>query len=116
MANTLPVSRLINVTINMSPQAAQGANLNTGLIMGASTVIDTGERFRSYASASAIATDFGTSAPEYLAANLYFQQVPQPAALLVGRWAKAATSAKLKGGLLSAAAQVMSNWTTVSNG
>lgn len=116
MANTLPVSRLINVTINMSPQAAQGANLNTGLIMGASTVIDTGERFRSYASAAAIATDFGTSAPEYLAANLYFQQVPQPSTLLVGRWAKTATSARIKGGLTSVAAQAMSNWTTVSNG
>jgi hypothetical protein len=116
MANTLPVSRLINVTINMSPQAAQGANLNTGLIIGASTVIDTGERFRSYASANAVGTDFGLTAPEYLAASLYFQQVPQPSTLLVGRWAKMATAAKLKGGLLSAAAQVMSNWTTVSNG
>ncbi|MGF6837064.1 hypothetical protein QF001_000931 [Paraburkholderia youngii] len=116
MANTLPVSRLINVTINMSPQAAQGANLNTGLIMGASTVIDTGERFRSYASAGAVATDFGTAAPEYLAANLYFQQVPQPATLLIGRWAKAATPAKIKGGAITAAAQAMSNWTTVSNG
>lgn len=116
MANTLPVSRLINVTINMSPQAAQGANLNTGLIMGASTVIDAGERFRAYASANAVGTDFGLTAPEYLAANLHFQQTPQPSTLLVGRWAKTATSAKLKGGLLSAAAQVMSNWTTVSNG
>jgi len=116
MANTLPVSRLINVTLNMSPQAAQGANLNTGLIMGASTVIDTGERFRSYGSAPAVASDLGSSAPEYLAANLYFQQVPQPSTLLVGRWAKAATSAKLKGGLISAAAQAMANWTTVSSG
>jgi hypothetical protein len=116
MANTLPVSRLINVTINMSPQAAQGANLNTGLIMGASSVIDTGERFRSYASAAAVGTDFGLTAPEYLAANLYFQQVPQPSTLLVGRWAKVATSAKLKGGFTSVAAQAMSAWTTVSNG
>jgi hypothetical protein len=116
MANTLPVSRLINVTINMSPQAAQGANLNTGLIIGASTVIDTGERFRSYASAAAVGTDFGLTAPEYQAANLYFQQVPQPSTLLIGRWAKTATAAKLKGGFTSAAAQAMSAWTVVSNG
>jgi hypothetical protein len=116
MANTLPGSRLIAILLNMSPQAAQGANLNTGLIMGASTVIDTGERFRAYASALAIATDFGATAPEYLAASLYFQQVPQPSTLLIGRWAKVATSARLKGGFTSVAAQVMSAWTTVSNG
>jgi len=116
MPNTLPVSRLINVTINMSPQAAQGANLNTGLIMGASSVIDTGERFRAYASASAVGNDFGLTAPEYQAAALYFNQVPQPQSLLVGRWAKTATSAKLKGGLIAAAAQAMASWTVISNG
>ncbi|CAJ0737693.1 hypothetical protein R16034_00814 [Ralstonia edaphis] len=116
MPNTLPVSRLINVSINMSPQAAQGANLNTGLILGASSVIDTGERFRAYASAAAVGTDFGLTAPEYLAAALYFNQVPQPQSLLVGRWAKAATAAKLKGGLIAAAAQAMSNWAIISNG
>ncbi|AOZ06699.1 DUF3383 domain-containing protein [Cupriavidus malaysiensis] len=116
MPNTLPVSRLINVTINMSPQAAQGANLNTALILGASSVIDPGERFRAYASAAAVATDFGLSAPEYQAAALYFNQTPQPQSLLVGRWAKTATSAKLKGGLLAAAAQAMANWTVISNG
>lgn len=116
MPNTLPVSRLINVSINMSPQAAQGANLNTGLILGASAVIDTGERFRAYASAAAVGTDFGLTAPEYLAAALYFNQVPQPQSLLVGRWAKTATAAKLKGGLIAAAAQAMANWTIISNG
>ncbi|WP_407059271.1 DUF3383 family protein (plasmid) [Ralstonia syzygii subsp. celebesensis] len=116
MPNTLPVSRLINVAINMSPQAAQGANLNTGLVMGASSVIDTGERFRAYASATAVGTDFGLTAPEYLAAALYFNQTPQPQNLLVGRWAKTATAARLKGGLLSAAAQAMALWTIISNG
>lgn len=116
MGNALPVSQRINVTINMSPQAAQGANLNTALIIGASSVIDTGERIRSYPSAAAVATDFGNTAPEYLAANLYFQQVPQPTSLLIGRWAKTATAAKLKGGLIAVAAQDMSFWTIVSNG
>lgn len=116
MPNTLPVSRLINAIINMSPQAAQGANLNTALIMGASTVIDTGERFRSYASAAAVANDLSLFAPEAQAASLYFNQVPQPQALLVGRWAKSATAAKLKGGLIAAAVQAMANWTVISNG
>lgn len=116
MPNTLPVSRLINAIINMSPQAAQGANLNTGLIMGATAVIDTGERFRSYPSAAAVANDLSLFAPEAQAAALYFNQVPQPQNLLVGRWAKNATSAKLKGGLIAAAAQALANWTVISNG
>jgi len=116
MPNTLPVSRLINVLINMSPQAAQGANLNTGLVLGASSVIDPGERFRAYPSAAAVANDLGLTSPEYQAAALYFNQTPQPQSLLVGRWAKTATSAKLKGGLLSAIAQAMAAWTLISNG
>ena len=78
MANGLPVSRLINVTINMSPLAAQGANLNTALLLGSSAVIDTGERMRSYGGIDAVAADFGMTAPEYRAALLYFQQTPQP--------------------------------------
>ena len=65
MANGLPVSRLINVTINMSPLAAQGASLNTALLLGSSAVIDTGERMRAYGGIDAVAADFGTTAPEY---------------------------------------------------
>ena len=37
----LPVSRLINVSVNLAPLAAQGANLNALLILGSSDVIDT---------------------------------------------------------------------------
>lgn len=116
MANGLPVSRLINVTINMSPLAAQGANLNTALLLGSSAVIDTGERMRSYGGIDAVAADFGITAPEYRAALLYFQQTPQPSQLYIGRWAKAATSATLRGAVLSAAEKQMSVWTAVKAG
>ena len=116
MANGLPVSRLINVTINMSPLAAQGANLNTALLLGSSAVIDTGERMRSYGGIDAVAADFGTTAPEYRAALLYFQQTPQPSQLYIGRWAKTSTSATLRGAVLSAAEKQMSVWTAVKTG
>ncbi|MBR8654292.1 DUF3383 domain-containing protein [Achromobacter sp. Marseille-Q0513] len=116
MANGLPVSRLINVTINMSPLAAQGANLNTALVLGSSAVIDTSERMRSYGSIDAVAADFGITAPEYRAALLYFQQTPQPSQLYIGRWAKAAASATLRGAVLSAAEKQMSVWTAVKTG
>ncbi len=116
MSNGLPVSRLIDVTINMSPLAAQGANLNTALILGASAVIDTGERMRSYGTIDAVATDFGTTAPEYLAALLYFQQTPQPSQLYIGRWAKTATSGSLRGAALSAAQKDITVWKAVTAG
>lgn len=116
MANQLPVSRLIAVSINLSPAAAQGANLNTAIILGASPVIGVGERKRDYANITAVGGDFGTTAPEYQAANLYFQQTPQPATLSIGRWAKTATAALLNGGLLSSAQQLLSVWSVITNG
>jgi len=116
MSNGLPVSRLINVSINMSPLAAQGANLNTALFLGASSVIDTNERLRSYGTIDEVSADFGTTAQEYLAALLYFQQTPQPAELLIGRWAKTATSGLLRGAFLSTAQSDITVWKAVTAG
>lgn len=112
----LPVSRLINVTVNMAPRAAQGASLNTALLLGASPVIDTTERMRAYFGINEVAAEFGVAAPEYFAAALYFQQAPQPAELLIGRWAKTATSGSLRGGVLSAAESAIADWQAIANG
>lgn len=115
-APTLPVSSLIRVSVNLSPKAAQIQNLSTLLMLGSSDVIDVTERYRVYGTVDAVAADFGTTAPEYFGAVLWFQQQPQPAALLVGRWAQTATSAVLKGATLSAAQQLLSNFTSITNG
>ena len=116
MSNGLPVSRLINVSINMSPLAAQGANLNAALILGASAVIDTNERMRSYGTIDAVGSDFGNTAPEYLAALLYFQQTPQPSQLYIGRWAKSPTAGSLRGAALSAAQKDITVWKAITAG
>ncbi|WP_261524124.1 DUF3383 domain-containing protein [Burkholderia multivorans] len=116
MSNGLPVSRLINVTINLAALAAQGANMNTGLILGPSAVIDTNERARSYGGIDEVTADFGTNTPEYYAAALYFNQVPQPQQLMIGRWAKTATSGSLRGGVLSAAQQDIALWDAITTG
>ena len=115
MANAgLPISRLINVTVNLSPQAASTQNLSDLLILGSTQVtygstptdvIDTVERYRTYYSITDVASDFGTSAPEYLAALLWFEQSPQPNRLLIGKWAKTATPGSLRGGVVSTANQ-----------
>ena len=91
--NSLSINRLINVSVNLSPNAAQTQNINSLLVLGTSGVISTNERFRTYGSLSAVASDFGTSAEEYLAAAAWFGQAPQPTQLLIGRWANVATPA-----------------------
>lgn len=112
----LSVSRLIRVAINLAPLAAQGANLNALLVMGSSDVIDVSERMRLYNDIASVGIDFGTSAPEYKAAALYFAQSPQPQALYVGRWAKTASAGLLRGGVLSALEQTLATWTAITSG
>lgn len=116
MSQSLPVSRLIKVAVALTPAAAQAQSLSTLLILGTSAVIDTVERFRNYASIDAVAADFGTSAPEYLSALLWFQQAPQPTLLKIGRWANAATSGTLRGAPRSAAQMALANFTAVTSG
>ncbi len=117
MANTgLPISRLISVGVSLSAAAAQAANTSTLLILGTSTVIDLTTRVRTYTTIAEVAADFGTSAPEYLAAVLWFEQNPQPTTLNIGRWANAAASGQLIGGVLSAAEQALANFTAVTAG
>lgn len=114
--SVLPISGLIQVAISLAPQAAQSQNLNSLLVMGPSAIIDPVTRMRSYSSLAEVAGDFGTSAPEYLAAVLWFEQNGGggiPASLNIGRWVNAASSGQLFGAPLSAAQQAIANWTAV---
>ena len=116
MSLGLPVSRLVNVTINLAPLAAQFANFGALLIVGDSNVIDVNQRIRQYNSLSGVVADFGTTTPEYAAADLFFSQSPQPAQLYIGRWASVATAGLLRGGVLSGAQQALTNFTSITNG
>jgi hypothetical protein len=110
---SLPVSRLINVEVVLTPLAAQAQNLNALLVLGSSNVIDVVERIRTYLTLDEVVADFGTSSVEYLAALLWFEQSPQPQQLRIGRWAKTATKGRLTGGVLSAAQQAIAVWNAV---
>ncbi|MEN6629821.1 MAG: DUF3383 domain-containing protein [Sulfuricella sp.] len=117
MANLgLSVSDVVNVSIVMSPKAAQTRNFGSLLILGDSNVVDTLERLRLYTSLDGIASDFGTTAPEYLAAKLFFGQTPQPTTCYVGKWAKLATSGILRGAILTAPQQALANFTAITTG
>jgi hypothetical protein len=113
---SLPISRLINVSVNLSPAPAQMQNISTLLLMGDHPIIDVVERMRTYATIDAVVADFGTSFPEYLAAVLWFEQAPQPVSLQIGRWAQAASVGKLVCAPLTAPQQSMILWNAILAG
>jgi len=117
MENTmLSVSRLVEVDVSLSPQAAANRPFGILMIVGDSDVISAFERYRSYNDIDSVAADFGTTAPEYLAAELYFGQLPKPETLMIGRWLQSQTKAFIKGGALTAGEKIMTNWTVIETG
>jgi hypothetical protein len=116
MSVGLPVSRVVSVSVNFTAILAQQLPIDTMLVLGASTVIDTVQRMRQYATLSAVATDFGTTAPEYLAAVAWFSQSPQPTSLFIGRWVNVASAGQLIGGGVASANILPSAWTGITSG
>jgi Protein of unknown function (DUF3383) len=85
-APTLPLSQIVNVIVEVSPQSPAQPTFNQGLIVGSSNVIPASQRVREYLSAAAMLSDgFTTNSPEYLAASFYFGQLIPPQVLWVGR-------------------------------
>lgn len=113
---TLPVSNLVNVQVNLGTQAAVGRDFDNLLVLGDSNVITGLERIRQYTSLADIAQDFGTTAPEYLAAELYYGQSPQPTNMSVGRWLRTATAGLLQGSILNLAQSAIALFTQVTSG
>lgn len=113
----LAVSDVVQVDVFLQPTAVPLRNFGAFLIIGPTIkTIDTNERMRLYTTLSGVVTDFATTTPEYLAANLFFSQNPAPAILYIGRWAQSPTAASIHGGSPSAANQVVSGWTGVTTG
>jgi len=105
------VGSLINVQISLAASPAQGQNTTNLLVVTNNTVIDLTQRYRTYTSLAAVAADFGTGGPEYAAATPFFAQSPQPPQLLIGRWAEYAAAGQLIGAPLTAAQQLITNFT-----
>lgn len=113
---TLPVSRLVQVNVDLGPLPAAGRTFGDLLIMGDSGVISGLERIRDYANITDVAADFGPTTPEFLAAELYFGQSPPPLSLSIGAWLRTATAAMLQGAILTPAQQLLSLFTSVTSG
>jgi hypothetical protein len=117
MATGLNVADFVAVSVTISPRASAYRNFGVGLILGSTPgVIDTAERLRLYTSLDGITQDFGTTAPEYLAAKDYYGQSPQPSLLYVGRWAQTATKGHIRGASLSPTQRLLTNFTSVTTG
>lgn len=116
MSKALSMDRVVKGTINLSPKAAGRRNFGALLIVGASDVIDQSERLRPYTGISGVASDFGLTAPEYLAAELFFSQTPRPSILYIGRWIKNAAPASLRGAALTDEEAALDQWTGIDDG
>lgn len=112
----LPLSRLIATSVNLAPAGAQMQNTSNLLILTNDTHIDVVTRMVQYADMVAVALDFASNTPAYLAAQAWFAQVPQPTSVLIGRWAKTASAGQLFGGPVDAANQLMSYWNAITTG
>lgn len=116
MASSVPVSRVVSVSVSLTPAGAQAQSLSNLLLLGISAVIDTVERTRVYTDLSGVAADFGTTAEEYLAASRWFGQSPQPTSLTIGRWIKTAASGGLRCAPLPPSGQIMTAWNAIVAG
>lgn len=116
MPNLLPVQRLIEIDISLTPLPAQAQNLSTLMVLGSSTVIDVVSRSRDYSDLDEVGLDFSSNTPEYLAAQAWFGQDPQPTSLIIARWAQTASHGQLLGGVLPASALLIATWNTIVNG
>jgi hypothetical protein len=81
---SLSVSDLTRVDINVSPTAAATRGFGVLLTIGDSAVISPTERIRRYSNLTGVLADFSLTAPEYLAAQTYFAQIPTPSTLMIG--------------------------------
>jgi hypothetical protein len=86
MPDTLNLNRIVDVDVYISPASAPRATFNQLLIIGTASIILAVERLREYSSVADMLEDgFTTSDPEYIAANIYFNQSPAPDVVWIGR-------------------------------
>lgn len=85
--STLPLSDVVDVTINVGPVAAVRTGFNMALIVGTSTHIPTATRVQTFTNlAGMTAAGWLGTEPEYLAAQIYFDQTPVPSSIAIGVW------------------------------
>ncbi|HID0823815.1 DUF3383 family protein [Clostridium botulinum] len=86
---SLPLSDTVDVSVSLGPVTAVRTNFNLALIVGQSTVISPNDRVKTYNKIGDMTADgWEGTEPEYLAAQLYFSQIPRPTKVAIGVWDK----------------------------
>lgn len=118
MASGLAIENVVDISVQFTPVATPTRDFGTLLLIGSSDVIPVASRIRYYTTLSGVAADFGTSAPEYTAASLFFAQSPQPSQLYIGRWAQSASKGVLTGGNIGSSSQaaLLATMQAITNG
>lgn len=96
---TTPVSKVVNVSILTSPTFPARRGFGLLNIIGNSTRLPLGDRFRFYADMDGVAEDFQSTDEEYKAATLFFSQAPRPVELAISRRLTSDAPAELLGGI-----------------
>ena len=99
--STVPVRKIVDVTVQVAAMAPAAPTFSRMLCVGGSTRLPIYDRLRLYTDLDGVAADFQSSDPEYLFATTYFSQSPKPAELMIGRRVLADFAGSLKSGLRS---------------
>lgn len=103
---SLPLQNVVNVSIELTPLPVSEENFSTSLIIGntegtaALPPIALNERIKFYSSLEEVGSDFGSTDPEFLAAEIYFSQVPTPPRLAIGAYYPNGVGTFLEGGVV----------------
>lgn len=82
---TLSLNDIVDVSVSIGPVSPVRTNFNIALILGASEVISTTDRVKTYSSTGDMIADGWTGTePEYIAAQMYFSQTPRPNKVAIG--------------------------------
>ena len=110
------IQDFVNLQVDIGASATPYELFGVPLILGDSTSVTMAERFRTYNSIQAVGNDFSNTSPEFLAAEIFFEQQPQPSTCFIGRWASAAAAGQLYGAILTPTQQALTNFTSIING
>jgi hypothetical protein len=111
--STQSLANIADVTVQVNPSASVlNKVFNLGLIVGPSTVISNTDRVKVYTDTSDMLLRGWTgNEPEFLAAQIYFNQTPKPNNIVIGRWDMTGTETAVNA--VTACRQANNDWYSV---
>lgn len=111
--STVPVSRIVDVSVQVAAAAPAAPTFSRGLCVGSSSKLPVGNRLRLYNDLLGVGADFATTDEEYKFAQRYFAQSPTPTEMMIGRRLTSAYAGTLTSGTRST---TLADYTAITNG